>query len=112
MSSYFDITENSHKNMNIENHYKSMHFSVLLKTTLDLQQNSMFYSNKIQNNKKNCGISKTKSIVFYYKVPTTPPILPQNYVSKNNPSSLWAVPSHITMIQKQQEFKIQTNNVP
>jgi hypothetical protein len=64
MSSYFDITENSHKNMNIENHYKSMHFSVLLKTPLDLQQNSMFYSNKIQNNKKKLWYIKNKIYPF------------------------------------------------
>ncbi len=55
-------------------------------------------------------------MIFYYKVPTTPPNFSQNYVSKNSPSSqnypFWAVPSHITMIQKQQKFKIQTNNVP
>ncbi len=56
------------------------------------------------------GIWKMKFVIFYYKVPIAPPTLSQNCLCKNSP--LWVVPSHITMIQKQKKFKIQTNNVP
>jgi hypothetical protein len=73
----------------------------------------MFYWNKIQNNKTTkqiYDISKTKFVVFYYKIFIVPPTLSQNCVSKNSP--FWIVWDHITMIQKQQKLKIQTNNVP
>ncbi len=59
---------------------------------------------------------KIEYVVFYYKVPTTLLTLPKivclkiRFLSQIFP--LWANPSHITMIQKQQKFKIQTNNVP
>jgi hypothetical protein len=63
----------------------------------------MIYQNKI------CGFLLQSSYNSFYSL--------QNYVSKNNHPSfqnsfLWAIPSHIIMVQKQQEFKIQTNNVP
>ncbi len=76
----------------------------------------MFYCNKIQTKKKtNLWYIKIKFVVFYYKIPTT--LLLQNHVSKNpHPSSqnfpFWAIPNHITMIQKQQEFKIRAHNIP
>ncbi len=77
----------------------------------------MFYWNKIQNNKLNMWYIKTKFVIFYYKSTYSSSFSSQNYVSKNAsffPQNFpfWAIPSHITMIQKQQELKIQTNNVP
>jgi hypothetical protein len=57
-----------------------------------------------------------KYVVFLLQSTYIPLTFPQNRVFKNpllpKTLPLWAVPSHITMVQKQQEFKIQTNNVP
>jgi len=77
----------------------------------------MFYWNKIQNNKINLWYIKTKFVIFYYKSTYSSSSSSQNYESKNAfffPQNFpfWVVPSHITMIQKQPKFKIQTNNVP
>jgi hypothetical protein len=68
-----------------------------------------------QNNNSNLWNIKTKFVVFYYKVlivfPTSSKLcliispLPQIF-------PLWAVPSHIIMIQNQQEIKIENYNVP
>jgi len=76
----------------------------------------MFYSNKSKTTKQICGISKqylwfstTKYLRLFLLFPKQCLIkiipFPQN-------SPLCEIPSHITMIQKQQKFKIQINNVP
>jgi hypothetical protein len=67
------------------------------------QIKSMVYQNRIG------GFLLQNTYSSYHSSP--------NCVSKNSyPFShiflLWAIPSHIIMIQNQQEFKIQTNNVP
>jgi hypothetical protein len=74
---------------------------------------SIIPTNQIKTTNKICGISKTKFVIFYYKVPTTPLTLPKNCVFKNPlPSSqiypFWAVPNHIIMVPK--TTKIQNSN--
>ncbi len=56
-----------------------------------------FVENEIKTTNKICGISKTKYVVSYYKVCTTP-LFGQSQVT-----SSW--------FQKREKFKIQTNNV-
>jgi hypothetical protein len=69
---------------------------------------------KIKTTNKICDISKY--VVFYYKIPTTSLILPKIVCliillfPKSSP--FWAIPSHIIMIENEQEFNIQNYNVP
>jgi hypothetical protein len=70
---------------------------------------------KSKQQDKICGISKTQSMVFLlqstYSSFLTPKIVCLRTKSFSQNSHLWAVPSHINMIQTKQEFKIQTYNV-
>ncbi len=64
------------------NHWKSLYFSILLKTESKLQQNSMCRSKKIKTLNKISVISKTIFLVFYYKILMAPPILPKTMCLK------------------------------
>ncbi len=54
--------------------------------------------------------------VFYYKVPISLLTFPKTVFWNHPPLPhifiFWVIPSHIIMIQNQQEFKIQNYNVP
>jgi hypothetical protein len=59
---------------------------------------------------------KKKSLVFYYKNTYNYTYFLETMCLRMiffpYVSHLWAIPSHIIMIQNQQEFKIQAHNVP
>jgi hypothetical protein len=77
-----------------------------------------FVEMKSNNKIKYVVYPKTKYVVFYYQLPTTLLISSKQCVpQKDLPFfhqifPFWVVPSHIIMIQNQQEFKIQNYNVP
>jgi len=89
-------------------HSKSLCLSVLLKPWIQITTKfHVLLKSKQQG----------KFVVFYYKILIGPPTLPQKlcvFKSSLLPKTFpfWAIPSHITMVQKQQKFEIQTNNVP
>jgi len=91
-SMFLYIIENMNKKIT-ESH-------VLLKWKLKQQIKFMIYQNKI------CG--------FLLQSPYSFPYFSQKNLSTNPPfpksSPFWAIPSHIIMIQNQQEFKIQNYN--
>jgi hypothetical protein len=98
-------------------HSKSLCFFVLLKPWIQITTKSHVLLKWNQNNKENLWNIKIKFVVFHYKILIDLPTFPQKlcvFKSSLLPKTFpfWAIPSHITMVKKQQEFEIQTNNVP
>ncbi len=72
---YFDTTTNSHNNLNpktIEEVCISLYFT---KNWTKMTTKFRVLLKKIKTINKICVISKIKFVVFYYKVPITPPTL-------------------------------------
>jgi hypothetical protein len=57
--------------------WKSLCFSVLLKTWIKIIIECLVLLKWNQNNKSDLWYIKTKFVVFYYKIPIAPPILPK-----------------------------------
>jgi hypothetical protein len=92
-------------------------FTIKKKFHANYKKIPCFMEMKSNSKLKSMVYPKIEYVVFYYQVPTVlltssklcvlknPAPLPQIFF-------LWVVPSHIIMIQNQQEFKIQCYNVP
>jgi hypothetical protein len=106
ISSYFDNTKKSQNNINIKIITKICASLYYWKLNQNYSRIPCFVENEIKTTNKICNISKQNMwffIIMYLKLFL---LFSQNNVSKNHPPfpqifPLWAIPSHIIMIQNQ-----------
>jgi len=113
--SYFNTTKCWHNNINIELMLKFM-LIYIIETWIKITAKFHVLLKKIKTTIKICGISK-QNLWFSTTSTCNSSYSSQNYMSNNSflfykTPSFSIISSHITMIQNQQEFKIQTNKVP
>ncbi len=77
ISSYSDTIANSHNNLNIKTATKVCTFLFYWKLNQNYSRIPYFVENEIKTANKIYGISKTESMVFYYKKPTALLTLPK-----------------------------------
>jgi hypothetical protein len=77
ISSYSDTIANSHNNPNIETTAKVCTSLFYWKLNQNYNKIPCFVKNEIKTTNKIYGIFKTKSMVFYSKILTTPLTLPK-----------------------------------